>query len=125
MPPKGHRIRPTPANRAPNLPREAKTPEQLLWGHLRSKRLSGWRFRRQAVIDRFVVDFYCPTAQLVVEIDNTSDDDRRPYDAARIERLAYGGLRVVRYSSADIIRDLDAVVEDILRHPARTDVRRA
>jgi very-short-patch-repair endonuclease len=116
MPPKGHRVRPTPQNKAGALRSEPTTPEQLLWSRLRSKRLAGWRFRRQVPIDRFVVDFFCPTAQLVVELDAPTPDDRQGYDAARAERLAEGGLRVVRYTNDEVLRDLDAVVQDITRH---------
>ncbi|HEY1600041.1 MAG TPA: DUF559 domain-containing protein [Pirellulales bacterium] len=116
MPPKGHRVRPTPQNKA-GAPRSVPTtPEQMLWNRLRSKQLSGWRFRRQVAIDRFVVDFYCATAQLVVEINAPTADDRQSYDAGRAERLAEGGLRVIRYTNDEVLQDLDAVVQDILRH---------
>ena len=43
--------------------------EQLLWYHLRGRRLSGWKFRRQHEIDRYIVDFVCADAGLIVELD--------------------------------------------------------
>jgi very-short-patch-repair endonuclease len=99
-------------------------PERLLWSKLRSGRSAGLKFRRQQAIDQFVVDFYCPTAKLVVEIDGDSHAGRKAEDAARADFLRGHGLTVLRFSNDEVLRSTDAVVEEILRvaspypHPA-------
>jgi very-short-patch-repair endonuclease len=57
---------PTTARR---LRRQQTNAERLLWSRLRDRRLDGWKFRRQFPIDRFVVDFLCADAHLIIELD--------------------------------------------------------
>jgi len=54
---------------ATQMRREMTASENLLWQHLRANRLDGLHFRRQQVVDGFMVDFYCHAARLVVEVD--------------------------------------------------------
>ncbi len=110
--PKRHRLAPKLKSRASALRRDSTLPERLLWSRLRADRLPGFKFRRQAVIDRFVVDFYCPAAKLIIEIDGVSHDGRRLADASRTDRLAALGYRVIRYND-QVLEDADAVTEDI------------
>jgi very-short-patch-repair endonuclease len=88
--------------------------ELVLWNQLRGQAL-GFKFRRQHGIGSFVVDFYCPKAKLVLEIDGDShfEDGVAEYDQKRqryIERL---GIRVLRFTNNDVLESLDAVVEKI------------
>ncbi len=82
--------------------------EALLWEHLRRNQL-GVRFRRQHNIDRFVVDFYCAAARLVIEVvgpvheQPNADQDRQ----ARLETL---GLRVLRVTNEAVLGDMDRVI---------------
>lgn len=92
--------------------------EMMLWQHLRGKRIRGFRFRRQQPIDRFIVDFYCRQAQLVVEIDGPSHQSTEAveYDEQRTQFLNEIGLSVLRFSNEQVIYDTDAVLNMISEH---------
>jgi very-short-patch-repair endonuclease len=77
--------------------REPTPAEQKLWQKLRHKQLLGFKFRRQHVIDRFIVDFYCGEGRLVVEVDGGVHQYTEEEDAIRQEFLESLGLRVVRF----------------------------
>ena len=86
--------------------------EQRLWQRLRHRQL-GSTFRRQFVIDRFIVDFYCAAACLVVEVDGDSHRSRRERDEDRDRRMQGMGLRILRISNERVLRDEDTVVSII------------
>lgn len=91
--------------------RNAPTPaEARLWRYLRRKQADGWRFRQQHVFDRFIVDFYCPAARLVIEVDGVMHEQRREYDALRTEYLESIGLRVIRFQNEDVFQNIDGVM---------------
>lgn len=97
--------------------RQNPTPaERTLWRRLRAKQVGGFRFRRQHPIGRFIADFYCAAARLVIEIDGSIHDatEQREYDAARQAHLEEVGLRVLRFSNAEVINETDVVVEVIV-----------
>lgn len=83
--------------------------EKILWEKLRANKL-GVHFRRQQVIQGFIVDFYCHKAKLVVEIDGDVHDLQKEEDERREEALFAMGLRVVRFRNDEIVRDVSAVV---------------
>ncbi len=85
----------------------------MLWSHLRTNKLGGLHFRRQQVIDGFIVDFYCHAAGLVVELDGGIHERQRDYDAARDQVLRRRGLRILRITNAEISENLTAVLERI------------
>jgi very-short-patch-repair endonuclease len=97
------------------LRRSPTLPEGLLWQQLRS-RPGNLKFRRQHPIGPFIVDFYCPSARLIVEVDGESHDmgDRPARDARRDRWLGEQGLRVVRFNAADVIKDVGSAVTGIL-----------
>ena len=113
-----HRIRPAQTARVRELREDATIPECLLWSRLRAGRSPGAKWRRQAAIGNYIVDFYCPAARLVVEIDGMSHDDRARYDYERSRYLEGRGLRVLRYTNDQALADLDAIAEDIARQVA-------
>jgi very-short-patch-repair endonuclease len=87
-------------------------PEQLLWSQLRGGQLGVW-FRRQVVLlGSCIVDFYCASPKLVVEVDGGYhlEPARRRADARRNRRLSKAGLRVVRVSAELVRRDTEAAV---------------
>ena len=100
---------------ARRLRHDATIPERLLWGRLRAGRLAGLKFRRQDPVDAFIVDFYCSQSRLAIELDGDSHAGRAEYDAARTAILERLGLRVLRIANDDVLKDLDAVAELILR----------
>jgi len=74
-----------PSHFARKLRKEATEAEIRLWSKLRRKQLEGFRFRRQQPIGPYVVDFFCPQARLIVEVDGGQHSDREAYDAERTE----------------------------------------
>jgi very-short-patch-repair endonuclease len=90
-------------------------PEVLLWQRLR-RRAGGIRFRRQHPVAGYVLDFYCPEAKLAIEIDGDAHNrgDRPARDERRDARLKALGLKVVRLSAVDALRDIDAAADAIV-----------
>jgi very-short-patch-repair endonuclease len=84
--------------------------EDILWRHLRGSRFHGAKFRRQVPFDRYVVDFYCPAAKLVVELDGKRHEWSSDYDAGRSAVLQRIGVRVVRFANEEVCDDLDSVL---------------
>ena len=83
--------------------------KKLLWQEVRAKKL-GVRFRRQQVIQGFIVDFYCHKAALVVEVDGDIHDLQQDEDARRERVLSEMGLRVVRFRNDEVVRELSVVI---------------
>ena len=86
--------------------------EKMLWQEVRAKKL-GVRFRRQQVIQGFIVDFYCHKAGLVVEVDVDIHDLQQEEDARREKALSELGLRIVRFGNDEVVRNVSAVVGKI------------
>jgi very-short-patch-repair endonuclease len=98
--------------RAKELRREMTPAEKLLWQEVRAKKL-GVHFRRQQVIQGFIVDFYCHKVGLVVEVDGDIHDLQQAEDARREKVLRELGLRIVRIGNDEILQNLSVVVGKI------------
>jgi very-short-patch-repair endonuclease len=99
----------------PRALRRALTPaERRLWERLRGHQLDGFKFRRQHAIGRFIADFACLEAGLVIELDGFSHDVRVRTDQKRTDRLHELGWRVVRFTNRDVFQNPDGVIETIL-----------
>ncbi|MEX2162535.1 MAG: DUF559 domain-containing protein [Anaerolineales bacterium] len=98
---------------ARRMRREPTRAENLLWGKLRKKQLSGYRFRRQHIIQTFIVDFYCPQARLVVEVDGSIHELQKEYDKERTRALKELGYQELRLLNNEVERDLDGVLKQI------------
>lgn len=86
--------------------------ELRIWIRIRGRRLDGWKFRRQHPIGPYVVDFYCPAARLIVEVDGPSHDDwAAAYDIRRQAWLECEGYRLLRIPVSVIDRDAENAVE--------------
>jgi very-short-patch-repair endonuclease len=99
--------------------RENGTPaERILWEAIRDRRLAGFKFRRQHPVGRFIADFYCAQARLVVELDGSGHGEtgQRAYDGKRSEFLAASGRTVIRISNASILENLESVLSSDLHH---------
>ena len=97
--------------------------EKKLWDHLRNKKL-GFRFRRQHQIDRFIVDFVCLTAFLVVEVDGGVHQSQMERDAKRDEIILSMGFRLIRFSNQEVLENIDsvlAVIQQALPGPNQSD----
>lgn len=89
--------------------------EKLLWSKIKGKQLKAYQFYRQKPIGRFIVDFYCPKANLVIELDGGQHycEDRKDKDALRDEYMEGIGLRVLRFSDREVFENMRAVIEKI------------
>jgi len=85
----------------------------VLWKHLRGHRLEGYKFRRQVVIEPYIVDFVCLDAKLIIEADGGQHTEQRVYDTKRTIRLEAMGYRVMRFWNHEILCELDNVLEQI------------
>ena len=91
--------------------------EIALWTKLRRKQIFGLPFYRQKPLGNFIVDFYCPAARLVIEIDGGQHytEQGRKHDSRRDEYLNDMGLFVLRFSNLDVLGNMDGVIAEIRR----------
>jgi len=101
-------------NRAKELRNNATFSERLLWKHLSRRQLKGYQFLRQKPIDEYIVDFYCHTLLLVVEIDGLPHDDKQSYDSRRENRLRALGLNIVRIDGHYLLKNIRGTLELII-----------
>ena len=96
-----------------------KTPtraEALLWSHLRAGRLDALKFRRQHAIGPCIVDLYCPSARLVIEVDGLIHKQQTEQDAERERFLDQMGLRVIRFTNDQVIAHTHDVLAETATH---------
>ena len=98
--------------RAKELRRDMTPAEKILWEELRANKL-GVHFRRQQIIQGFIVDFYCHKAGLVIEVDGDVHDLQKEEDERREKVLRELGLRIVRFRNDEVVKSLSAVVGKI------------
>ena len=99
--------------------RKALTPaEATLWKHLQNSQLEGRKFRRQHSVGNYILDFYCPSEKLAVELDGAGHftEEGVEYDEKRTEFLESVGIKVVRFENETVFKFLDHVVEEIKRN---------
>ena len=86
--------------------------EQVLWQHIRRKQIQGVQFYRQKPLLSFIVDFYCPAAKLVIEVDGSQhfDEGNQAKDQSRDAALTGLGLRVLRFDNRQILLETNAVL---------------
>ena len=89
--------------------------EIILWNALRNSRLEGHKFRRQHPIGRFIADFYCHEARLVVEVDGEihNEPDSQVYDEDRSRVLKELNIKVIRFANHEILNSLEEVLNQI------------
>jgi very-short-patch-repair endonuclease len=89
--------------------------ENMLWLKLRRKQLKGHQFYRQKIIGKYIVDFYCPKANLVIELDGGQhySEDSQAKDRTRDDILGKMGIKVLRFSDKDVFENMGGVMEGI------------
>jgi very-short-patch-repair endonuclease len=92
--------------------REPTPAENALWLRIRNRQVDDMKFRRQHSIDRFIVDFYCAEAELVIEIDGSVHDEPNA-DLERQQTFENLGLRVLRFSNDDVLNEVEEVIAQI------------
>jgi very-short-patch-repair endonuclease len=92
--------------------------EGFLWQRIRRKQLKGRQFYRQKNIGNYIVDFYCPSAQVIVELDGgqhyTQEGIRR--DQAKDKHLDGLGFTILRFSDREVFKNIEGVLERIFEH---------
>ena len=98
--------------------RASMTPaEQKLWNALSNRQLGGLRFRAQHPVETFILDFYCPSCKLVIEVDGVvhEGEERVEHDVERTAHLEAFGYRVLRFRNEEVLNNLPSVLERIAR----------
>jgi very-short-patch-repair endonuclease len=98
---------------ARQMRREPTRAEAMLWTRVRGGQLRGMRFRRQHAIGRYIVDFYCARARLVVELDGSSHAGQADLDAQRDQFLLAHGERVLRLANEQVLHDIEGALARI------------
>lgn len=101
---------------AQNLRKNMTKQERKLWYEF--LRELPCRFRRQKVIDKYIVDFYCAEKKLAIELDGSQhyEEENVIKDKERTKSLNSKGVTVLRYTNLDVDRNFSGVCEDIYRH---------
>ena len=99
--------------RARRLRQEKTRAEAILWRCLRRRALDGFKFRRQAPIDRYFADFACFESKLIIELDGGQHADAASYDARRTLVLEQAAYRVLRIWNHRVLNELDGTLQEI------------
>jgi len=102
-------------NRARELRKRQTEAEAILWNFLRGRKLAGLKFRRQYVIERMILDFYCAERKLCIEVDGSIHrlPEQAARDAERTNILSQMGIRVIRFGNAEVRESIGAVLARI------------
>ena len=109
---------PDRTRRARQLRQATTSAEEALWSMLRGRRHQRLKFRRQAPVAGFVVDFLCPELKLVIELDGGVHDLREVEDAARDARLRDAGFTVLRFRNGPFLANPNILLDAISAHAA-------
>jgi very-short-patch-repair endonuclease len=98
---------------ARHLRGHATAAEDKLWQALRGRKFAGLKWRRQVPLLTYTVDFLCVRAKLIVELDGAGHSLHAEYDRRGTEELERMGFMVLRFSNAEVIGDVDLVLQRI------------
>ena len=89
--------------------------ERRLWSRIRGKQFKGCQFYRQKTIGDYIVDFYCPSAKMVIELDGGQhySEEGQEKDKIRDKYLTDNGLQVLRFSDRDVFENMEGVLEKV------------
>lgn len=91
--------------------------ERLLWSKIRRKQFKGFQFYRQKIIGNYIADFYCPKSKIVIEVDGGQhySPEGKEKDRIRNDYMIGMGIKVLRFSDGEVLKNLDTVLEEIWR----------
>jgi very-short-patch-repair endonuclease len=98
---------------ARQLRKNQTSAEELLWKVLKNRKYLGLKFRRQFVIDGFVVDFYCHELELVIELDGDIHKKQRDYDNFRQSIIQKRKTNFLRFKNQEVLENIGKVLEKI------------
>ena len=99
-----------------NILRKTQTEaEEVMWQNLRNRKVLGFKFRRQHPLDKYIADFYCHEAKLVIEIDGKIHNvpEQQEYDKKRSSDIEEMGIKVIRFTNKAVNEDLQEVLNAI------------
>ena len=96
-----------------NLRKRPTDAEQLLWRHLRTKQMEGFKFRRQQPLDKYILDFVCLENRLIVEVDGGQHGLENSNDEERTACLQQFGFKVLRFWNNEVLQNTNGVLEVI------------
>jgi very-short-patch-repair endonuclease len=101
--------------RARQLRNNMTDAERYLWAKIRMRQLKGYQFYRQKPIGDYIIDFFCPRAKLVVEVDGSQhfSDETTEYDRIRDEYMRSLGLKVLRFTNTEVMTNIEGVIKRI------------
>jgi len=102
-------------DRAKELRKARNLPEVIFWNQVKREKFLGLDFHRQKIIGDYIVDFYCPELDLVVEIDGEIHKYKQEYDAKRDNYFRKLGLYVIHFKAVDIKYNLDNIMIDLVK----------
>ncbi|MBP6891746.1 endonuclease domain-containing protein [Candidatus Shapirobacteria bacterium] len=89
--------------------------EKKLWNEILKERKTGYLFLRQKPLYRFIADFYCSQLSLVIEVDGSSHDKKKPNDQMRDKYLECIGIKTLRFTNEEVLYEIDKVKEEIIK----------
>ena len=103
--------------------------EIILWSRLRSKKVNGYKFRRQQPLFEYVVDFYCHELKLIIEVDGEIHSEKTRYDSKRDNILKINGYHILRFTNFEVETAVDLTINKIISYileilsPSQGDLR--
>jgi len=97
------------------LRKNSTVAENILWYYLRSRKLKGYKFKRQFSVNKYVLDFYCPKLKLAIEVDGNYHLNSKivAYDKARQTEVEQLGIKFLRFTNPEILSQIDDVLQSI------------
>jgi len=101
-----------------NLRQTTTEAEDFLWQHLRNRKLNELKFNRQHSIGNYIVDFYCASKRLIIEVDGEVHKlhDQKEKDKLRDENLKEMNFKVLRFSNEEVLFKTNFIKQEILKH---------
>jgi len=106
---------PTLKKRRRELRRNQTEAEKMVWARLRNKQFYGMKFFRQYSIDPYILDFYCPTVKLTIELDGGQHNqpENKGYDLARSEFLKAQSIDVIRFWNHEVLLNMEGLLSEL------------
>ena len=97
------------------LRKNGTSAEATLWLSLKNNQIEGRRFRRQFSVENYILDFYCPSEELAIELDGADHftDAGFEYDQERTAFLNSLGIKVIRFENDEVLKHIEGVLEVI------------
>ena len=111
--PRPLRSNPKTKHQAIKLRKESTPAERKLWSRIRDDQL-GVTFRRQHAVGNYILDFCCPKAKLIIELDGSQHLDQEEYDEERTKYLESEDYKVIRFWNNDVMNNIDGVILAII-----------